>query len=60
VQQQTAATALLQAWQDRAAQHEAEAKEFAGAVCDPDGTCAVPGVHRTQDHAGLGPHGSLG
>lgn len=53
-------TALLQAWEDRAAQDEAEAKEFAGAVCGPDDTCAVPGGHRTQEHAGLGPHGRPG
>jgi predicted DsbA family dithiol-disulfide isomerase len=33
---------LLQTWEDRAAQDDAEAEEFAGAVCGPDGTCAVP------------------
>jgi predicted DsbA family dithiol-disulfide isomerase len=52
--------ALLQAWEDRAARNESEAEEFAAAVCGPDGTCAVPGVQHTQEHAGLGPHGSLG
>jgi hypothetical protein len=50
----------LEAGQDRAAQDEAEADEFVGAVCAPEGTCAVPGVQRTPEHGGLAPRGSLG
>jgi predicted DsbA family dithiol-disulfide isomerase len=34
--------ALLQAWEDRAAQDEAEAKEFAGAVCGPTAPAPHP------------------